>query len=384
MREPFATRIQDLQARMAESGIDTGLIEDPDNIYYLSGYWGYMGMDFGRPTVLVLGRNTPPALITPALEAEMAARMTRLDDIRPWTDGKDGEWRTPLDALVPGKSGGRIGIELDKTHPLIVRALRERRPAADFADLVPILGTMRLIKSADEIATMRQAGRVAVAMVEAARAKIAEGIPEYEIALAAIAAGTRKAAEFLDAEDDSGLFSPTIHNLQALQSGDGTCMVHRRSTVRRLRKGDPVYLCFCGVANFKRFKLGFDREFFVGTVSDAQARYYETALRAQQAALAHTRPGVPAEEVHAAAEEVYRTAGLDVAYRTGRAIGYSFLEWPQLKWGERTPLRAGMTLAVDGGITVPGTFGARVGDSIVVTDTGFEYLTDYPRELMVV
>ncbi len=160
-------------------------------------------------------------------------------------------------------------------------------------------------------------------------------------------------------------------------------MVHRRSTVRRLRRGDPVYLCFCGIANFKQYKLGFDREYFVGTVTDRQARIYETALRAQAAALHAVRPGAVAEDVHFAADAVYREAGFEPAYRTGRGIGCSFLERPELKAGDSTRLRAGMTFAVDGGITIPGELGARVGDSIVVTETGFEYLTPYPKALRV-
>ena len=87
--------------------------------------------------------------------------------------------------------------------------------------------------------------------------------------------------------------------------------------------------------------------------------------------------------MHAAAEEVYRSAGYGSAYRTGRAIGYSFLEPPEIKASDGTRLEAGMTFAVDGGLGVPGRYGARIGDSIAVNETGFEYLTDYPRELAV-
>jgi Xaa-Pro aminopeptidase len=230
---------------------------------------------------------------------------------------------------------------------------------------------------------MQQAGQVAVAMAEAAVGAIGEGVPEYEVALAVLAGGTRKAAEFLSDDDLERLFSPTIYGLQILQSGPDLSMVHRRSTVRRIKKGDPVYLCFCGIANFKQFKLGFDREFFVGSVTDKHARIYEVALQAQVAALDMIRPGILAEEVHTTAKEIYRQAGFGPAYRTGRGIGYSFLEKPELKHGDKTPLQAGMTLAVDGGITIPGEFGARVGDSIVVTETGYEYLTPYPKELCI-
>ena len=61
----------------------------------------------------------------------------------------------------------------------------------------------------------------------------------------------------------------------------------------------------------------------------------------------------------------------------------SYLEAPELKAGDTTVLQPGMTFAVDGGLGVPGRFGARVGDSIAVTETGFEYLTAFPRDLAV-
>jgi Xaa-Pro aminopeptidase len=136
--------------------------------------------------------------------------------------------------------------------------------------------------------------------------------------------------------------------------------------------------------SFKQYKLGFDREFFIGEASDEHARVYETAVAAQLAALSMIRPGVAAEEPALAANEVYCSAGFSPGYRTGRAIGVSFLEAPELKQGDRTPLQAGMTFAVDGGVTVDGQFGARVGDSIVVTDDGYECLTPYPKGLCIV
>ena len=89
-----------------------------------------------------------------------------------------------------------------------------------------------------------------------------------------------------------------------------------------------------------------------------------------------------AESVAAAANEIYRARGYKTGYRTGRSIGLSYLEAPELKQGDRTILRAGMTFAVDGGISVDGVLGGRIGDSIVVTESGFDYLTDYPREIM--
>ncbi len=377
-------RTAELQRRMADEGIDLFVVTDADSVYYLSGFWGHLGLEFDRATIVVVPSAGEPTLITPAMEAEMGRAMSWIAEVREWTDGIDGEWKRHLADLVSHPASRVIAVEAHKTDPRILDVLRREAKEASIKDGAAILSDMRMIKSPDEIAVMRQAGKIAVAMCQAGREAIAEGVPEYELALAVIAGGTRKAAEFLDDEGPDQLFSPTIYNLQIMQSGRHTCMVHRRSTVKRLEKGDPIYFCFCGVANFKQFKLGFDREFFLGSVTDRHARVYETAVKAQQAALSMIRPGVIADEVHAAAEEVYQSAGFGLSYRTGRGIGYSFLEEPQFKRGDKTRLQAGMTFAVDGGITLPGEFGGRIGDSIVVTDDGFEYLTDYPRELTIV
>jgi Xaa-Pro dipeptidase len=383
MSDNYRVRTEELQRRMAEEAVDAFVIDDTDSIFYFSGFHGFTGTELGRPTILVVPRSGEPSLITPSQESEMARALTWFREILLWNDGVDGEWMKHLSNLFNGQTNLTIMIESFKSYPSVAEVVRMTK-GARVMDGTGLISTMRMIKTDEEIATMRQAGAVAVAMVEGGRAAITEGVPEYELALAIIAAGTRKAAQFLARDRDGQYFSPTIYNLQVMQSGTHTAMVHRRSTVKRVRRGDPVYFCFCGIANFKQFKLGFDREFFVGTVTGEQEHTYRTALAAQNAALAMIRPGVSAEDVHSAAEEVYRSAGFGVCCRTGRGIGYSFLDEPQLKRGDKTVLQPGMTFAVDGGITIPGKFGARVGDSIVVTENGFEFLTEYPRDLAVV
>jgi Xaa-Pro dipeptidase len=381
------TRTEELQRRMRDASIDAFVLNDADSIFYFAGYWDYLSMEFGRATLLIVLANDEPVLITPLMESEMAQRMTWVRDIRPWMDGVDDEWTTPLLQALAKPGVRRIAVEWNKTHPALHRVLASASVNGGVEDAWEIISRMRMIKTPQEIQTMREAGQVAVEMVKAGREAIAEGAHEYEVALAVISGGTRKAAEILKAQGNSDplnlFFSPTIYNLQILNSGQHTCLVHRRSTVRQLKRGDPIYLCFCGIANFKNMKLGFDRQFYVGHAPSEQARAYETTVKAQQSALNELRPGAIAEDVNAAAVEVYKASGYSPSYRTGRGIGFSFLEEPQLKVGDRTPLQAGMAFAVDGGITIPGEFGARIGDSVVITHDGFEYLTDYPRELTI-
>jgi Xaa-Pro aminopeptidase len=283
---------------------------------------------------------------------------------------------------VLGENPGRLAAETGRLPAVVRNWFDDQMPGRALIDVAPILGAMRMIKSAEEIAIMRQAGVVAGAMMTAAHGALDEGVPEYEAALAAIAAGTRKAAGFLTARGWEAFVSPMIHNLQIMQSGRDTSMVHRRASVKKLERGDPVYFCFCNMAQFKQYKLGFDRMFFLREISDQAAQVQQAAIDAQQAAIAAIRPGVTAESVAAAADEVYHSRGFETGYRTGRSIGVSYLEAPELKAGDRTVLRPGMTFAVDGGISIDGALGGRIGDSIVVTDDGCEYLTDYPRDIL--
>ncbi len=123
--------------------------------------------------------------------------------------------------------------------------------------------------------------------------------------------------------------------------------------------------------------------FHIADVTDEAAQVQQAAIDAQQAAIATIRPGVAAQDVAAAANAVYAERGYQTGYRTGRSIGIAYLEAPELKAGDTTVLQPGMTFAVDGGISIDGVTAGRIGDSIVVTEDGCEYLTDYPRQLLV-
>lgn len=385
MTSVFEKRVASLQERLREAKLDGALITDPDSIYWLSGYWGYASLvSCGRPNIMWVPENSEPEIITPSMELEMCRNLTPFPAVRHWIDGEDGEWRKHLIDIAEQARPKRIGLDKARTPGIVLGFLLDTLSDCRFDDIAAMIGSMRIIKTAEEISIMRQAGQVAVAMVEAGRRSIRTGVPEYEVSLAAMSAGTRKAAQLLEGTANREFDSPMIHNLQILQSGTHTCMVHRRPTVRPIEAGDPVYLCFCGVTVFRGYWLGFDREFFVGSVTKEQARLYDVTINAQAAALDAIRPGVVAEEVHAAANEVYRQAGFPPTYRTGRGTGASILEMPELKAGDKTVLKPGMTFAVDGGLTVPGKFGARVGDSIVVTADGFDYLTPYPKDLTII
>lgn len=381
MLEEAKTRTRILQNRMKEEGIRKAVFTDESSIAYLAGFWGYLGIEFGRPTMLVVDAEEAPVVITPLMESEMVGAMTWVEDVRVWEDIGQSTWGR---ALAGALGDNPMEIWMEKgTLPAIVRNhLDDTYPGVPLKDISSVLGAMRTIKTPFEIGVMKEAGQIAGAMMAAAHDSLREGAQEYESALAVIDAGSRKAASFLTDKGWDRFVSPMIHNLQILQSGSDASMVHRRASVKGYEKFDPVYFCFCNMAQFKQYKLGFDRMFHIGDVRDKDREVQLTAIEAQQAAIAAIRPGVLAEDVAAAANEVYQMYGYETGYRTGRSIGVAYLEAPELKEGDKTVLQPGMTFAVDGGISVDGVTAGRIGDSIVVTETGAEYITQFPREIL--
>ena len=374
----FTDRLSRFQTKLAEAGIDVALITDDDNVYYLTGYYDYLHMEFGRPTILVVPKDGDTLLITPTIDLNSAKAAARVDRIAPWNDGMGNEWREELPAAV--RSAGRVAIEPGHMPPPVRSYVNDLVAAEKITSATPILAEMRMIKSAEELQLARHAGEVATAMMQAGRMAIGDGVPEFEVAIATSQAGTRKAAELLAAHYDDGDMSPNTHFLQIMASGKDIVKTHHRASTRIMRKGEPVFLCFCGMTNFHRFKLGFDRTFWIGDADPDQVAVYEVAVASQKAALDALRPGVTAESVHAAYAEVIQEAGHEYPFRCGRATGFSFLEAPQLVTGDTTVIQPGMVLAVDGSVSVE-TFRAQVGDSFIITEDGWEPLTSHPKSV---
>ena len=372
----FRNRLTLFQNKLAEKNIDLALITDEDNVYYLTGYYDYLHMEFGRPTILVVPQNGPVVLITPTIDLNAAQSAAQVDRIAPWNDGMGNEWREELPKAI--RNTTTIAVEPDHMPPMVRAYVSEVIDTQRLGNATALLSAMRMIKSPEELQLARHAGEVATAMMLAGRGAIADGVPEFEVAIATSQAGTRKAADLLTRHYADTDMSPNTHFLQIMASGDSIIKTHHRASTRIMHKGDPVFLCFCGMTNFHRFKLGFDRTFWIGDAPKDQIAVYEVAVASQKAALNALRPGVTAESIHAEYANVIQEAGYNYPFRCGRATGFSFLETPQLVTGDKTIIQPGMVLAIDGSVSVE-TFRAQVGDSVIVTEDGWEPLTQHTK-----
>ncbi len=366
---------------MNESDIDLAIITDDDNLYYFTGYHDFLHMDFNRPTILLVSKDDESILITPLLDVLLVPKDTPVDKIKTWNDGIGNEWREFLPNII--NKHKNIFYEKYKINATVNIYLNQLISNKVVGDISSIIEEIRMIKSAEELKIARHTGEVAMAMMEGAKSVIGHNVPEYEIALAQSQAGTRKAAELLNAHYPNSInMSPNIHFLPALSSGRDLPKTHHRASTKLVKNGDPIFCCYCGSSNFHKFKLGFDRVFWVNEIQDEdQIKAFEVAVKSQKTALSMLRPGVTAEEVHAAYADTIQSEGYPYpTFRCGRGTGFSFLEEPQLVVGNKTVLQPGMVFAVDGGANTD-DFRAQVGDSFIITENGYEQITYHSKKI---
>ena len=377
----FKNNLNKLVERMKESNIHLAVITDDDSLYYFTGYHDFLHMDFNRPTILLVSKDGESTLITPLLDVLLVPEDTPVNKIETWNDGIGDEWREFLPKII--NKHNKIFCEKYKINATVNNYLNELMNGKPLENITPIVSEIRMIKSDEELKIARHTGEVAMAMMEGAKSVIGHNVPEYEIAIAQSQAGTRKAAQLLQEHYPQSInMSPNIHFLSAISSGKDLPKTHHRASTKLVKKGDPIFVCYCGSANFHRFKLGFDRIFWVEEVKDKnQIKAFEVAVKSQQAALEVLRPGVTAEEVHAAYAETIQSEGYPYpTFRCGRGTGFSFLEEPQLVVGNKTVLQPGMVFAVDGGASAK-DFRSQVGDSFIITEDGHEQITHHSKAI---
>ena len=377
----FKNNLDKLRSKMNANDIELSIITDDDNLYYFTGYHDFLHMDFNRPTILLVPKDEQSILITPLLDVLLVPEDTPVDKIETWNDGIGEEWRECLPKII-GKYN-KIFFERYKINATVSNYLAEIISGKIMGNITPIIDNIRMIKSDEELQIARHAGEVAMAMMDGAKSVIAHNVPEFEIALAQSEAGTRKAAELLKSHyPNSPNMSPNIHFLAAISSGKDLPKTHHRASTKLVKKGDPIFCCYCGSTNFHRFKLGFDRVFWVEEIQQKeQIKAFEVAVKSQKAALDVLGPGVTAEEVHAAYADTVQSEGYPYpTFRCGRGTGFSFLEEPQLVVGNKTVLQPGMVFAVDGGASAK-DFRSQVGDSFIITEDGHEQITHHSKAI---
>lgn len=260
-----------------------------------------------------------------------------------------------------------------------LRDLLKQSAMVDGRDLVD---DMRWVKSKQEIHLLKVSARWAEKAHDILLENVAPGEHDALVGLKASYEALVEMMRKLGAKYQQlkwGL-SPVVVGCRG-QVGPGSAVPHAVFSKRKIRKGD-VLVTEAGV-EIGGYTSELERTVIVGRAGQKEKKYFETMLKAQDAALRAFKPSVACSQVDAAARKPVEAAGLAGALRhhTGHGIGIDGHEPPWLDPGDKTVMKAGMALTCEPGLYVPGFAGFRHSDTIVITRNGMDFITEYPRSL---
>ena len=315
------------------------------------------GIGIGGATVVL------PRLELAALKESAVAELGL--NVMDWVDGED-----PYN-LVAEALGGHARVAVTDSMPALHLLPLAHRLGATPVLATPVMAALRMIKNPEEIEALRRAGaaidRVHARVPGFLRPGRTEAQVAADITEAIVSEGHSEAAFVI------------------VGSGPHGADPHHECSDRELQRGDIVVVDIGGPVE-PGYNSDCTRTYSLGEPPADVAEQYAVLQRAQAAAVAAVRPGVTAQDVDAAARDLLADAGLGeyFVHRTGHGIGLSVHEEPYIVAGNTQTLAEGMAFSVEPGIYLPGRWGARIEDIVIVTADGALPVNSRPHDLVVV
>jgi Xaa-Pro aminopeptidase len=378
---PASRHVERLEAArrlIGEHGLRALLVGVGPDLRYLT---GYAAMPLERLTMLVVRAGPPTILIVPRLEADPARRSAAVAsgvvEVVTWEE-TDDPYDLVADAVgTVGPIDGSPGVGVNDTlWALHLLRLQAALPGVPFGSASPIAGELRVVKDTDEIELLRRAAQAADRVVDQIAAGRLVGRTEADVA--------RETRDRLIAEGHERA------DFAIVAAGPNASSPHHEASDRVIQAGEPIVLDIGGL--FAGYASDTTRTIWPtggdpGKTPDAEfLAAFAVLRRAQAAATAAVRPGVPVERIDATAREIIAEAGLGPSFihRTGHGIGLEVHEAPYLVAGNAQPLRTGMAFSVEPGVYVEGRWGMRLEDIVVCGPSGPDSLNRSSLDLRVV
>ena len=258
----------------------------------------------------------------------------------------------------------RMGFDERHTSFALWKKLKEFCPRN--RKLIPATGlveSLRETKDEGEIAQIKDCLKLHFKAIDFMKKVVKNGLTERQIAL--------KLESFVKSHGAEFSFSPII------AAGSNSCFPHAKATDRVLRNNENVLLDF-GI-DIKGYKSDLTRNLFLGRITPRVKQVFEALTLAQREAIGMIKPGISCAQIDAQARKVLRKFGLAkyFGHSLGHGVGLDIHEGPRLSTQSKSILEAGMVVTVEPGVYIPGQFGVRVEDMVLVTKEGCEVLSGY-------
>jgi ectoine hydrolase len=382
-RAEFAARLEKTRRAMEKKGVDLLIVTDPSNMNWLTGYDGW---SFYVHQCVIVPPAGEPIWFGRGQDANGARLTAWIDEanIIGYPDHYvQSTERHPMDHLSGiladrGWGGLRIGVEMDNYYfsAAAFASLTRQLANARFVDATALVNWQRAVKSAQEIDYMRKAGRIVEAMHARIFDKIEVGMRKCDLVAEIYDAGIR-------GTDGFGGDYPAIVPL--LPSGRDASAPHLTWDDRPMQSGMGTFFEIAGC--YHRYHLPLSRTVFLGKPTQAFLDAEQATLEGMEAGLAAARPGNTCEDIARGFFDVLAKHGIIKDNRTGYPIGVSYPpDWGErtmsLRPGDRTVLEPGMTFHFMTGLWLE-DMGFELTESILITETGVECLSNVPRKLFV-
>lgn len=379
-------RVERVRKYMIRRKLDALYLTNSTSMFYLTGY-SFIATE--RPAALIIPVDGEITFMGPLLERDHIPLKTRIiEDVKNYTD-YPGE-KHPIEHFAEflrdmGLAKKRIGIDNKAgavgiwgyRGPPITKKLRESR-FVDIKDLVP---SMRLIKSQEEIALIRESAKWANLAHSLLQEYTAESLWDVEVALKASYEASIIMKKTLGPHyEPMRRTSPVSVGFRG-QIGEMSAIPHAIATKQMIGKRDVVVTG--ASADVGGYSCELERTMIVGKPTAKQKRYFNVMVKAQDAAFEVFKPGVKCSEIDKATIKVFKKAGLMhlVKHHTGHGLGLEGHEPPWLDVGNEEPLHTGMVVSCEPGVYETGFGGFRHSDTVLITKDGAEVITYYPRNL---
>jgi Xaa-Pro dipeptidase len=332
------------------------------------------GKDFyqnERPLVVIATAQGEAVAIVPHLELASFAKLDFQGEVFSWRD-EAGYEQAFVEAGAALKGVARMGVEGQRMRVFDFLALKRAFPDATLVDAQHAISEIRLIKTQVEIDLLRRAISTSETALEATLAEVRAGMTETEIERILLAQLFAAGAEGLS-------FAPIV------AAGSNSAQPHAKARPDySIRKGDALLIDFGAI--IQGYHADITRTFFVGDVSGEDRAFYDIVLQANAAGRAAARPGMTCgrlDDLVLMTLEASPFAGF-MRHKTGHGLGLDVHEAPYIMRGVETPLALGMVFTIEPGLYQLGNVGVRIEDDVVITETGVDVLTSFPRQLRIV
>ncbi|MGD9144777.1 MAG: Xaa-Pro peptidase family protein [Anaerolineae bacterium] len=375
-------RRQELFKRLSDTDLDLLMVFDATTMAYLTGFFH---MTTERPIGLGFAADGSVFALTTELEIDqLRGKAPWLDDIDTYFDYPEGDWNWIADRLVDrGYAGKRVG--LDMANLVMSDAVEgyetiKARLGDGVRNAHRLLVELRLIKHPEEIALMRLGSKYCDYLVGVGFDSLKVGVTEYEVHRMAEDAVIRKMlAELPEIIDFNGYARGLVFGRSLF--GGSSSLPHGPKGTAVLQPDTVVMITYgTAVCNY----IGeTERSGFFGRRRPIDEKRFQVMVECQDAGMEAIKPGVRCCDVWEAVKQVAVKHGMEDALRhhAGHGKGLETHEHPYLDAGDETVLDAGMMFSCEPGLYFPGEAGFRHSDTILVTETGYERLTHYPRDI---